>query len=92
MNGLYVQINYINGTTESLSFTNPRTNRGDSYYYYDVSHINSQPTPGYSAMVLISSMGGIGTIYVSNRQITIQESTGFYYGGPTLILIGLQPW
>ena len=92
-NGLYVQINYKNGTTESLTLIMSGAKRGDEYTsFYDVSHINSQPASNLFAEVLKGYMGEIHTISINNSPVLFEERIGFYHTGSTLIKIGLQPW
>jgi hypothetical protein len=89
MNGIYILIYYTNGTTESLGLINPRRQTDMDYYTYEVSYINSQPTPGYYAQVKVNSVGDYISIYAGNNY----NSSGFpYLNGPNLIIITLMPW
>ena len=89
-NGLYVQINYKNGTTESLTLINPITNRGGNKRNYDVSYINSQPASGLFAQVFTGSRGEVIQIEVGRRIST--DSYGDLFLIDLVISISLQPW
>ena len=88
--GLYIQINYKNGTTESLTLINPITNRGGNKRNYDVSHINTQPAAGLFGQVFTGSRGEVIQIEVSTRIST--DYTGELYLIDLVISISLQPW
>ena len=90
-NGLYIQINYSNGVMESLTFTNPRTNRGDNItYFYDVSYINSQPVSGYGGLASLNDRGEFNGLYVVSRPISFNETMGFHWFGEHLIILNIE--
>ena len=89
--GMNVQINYKNGTMESMTFTNPITNSRGNKRNYNVSHINSQPASFLFAQVFTDSIGEIIQIEVSTR-IATDNYTGDLFLIDLVISISLQPW